>query len=185
MVINPIVGVYIPIIRIPIKGGMTIPNIRSFDCGTCSFQILHAEVPCNNPYCYIGFYLCSFSVMLYIYTCDILWYNKPRQSCIRRELKYTHTRRLKHEKGWEGSLFISRCLRKKSLTSKETIKKHLIYFEKGRILFNLVFDVLYEAIKPVSFLSDVPPRVFYSWQPLTTFQIQKYEWILSKTPRLT
>ena len=26
--INPIVGVYIPIIRIPIKGGMTIPNIR-------------------------------------------------------------------------------------------------------------------------------------------------------------
>ena len=32
--INPIVGVYIPIIRIPIKGGMTIPNIRSFDHGT-------------------------------------------------------------------------------------------------------------------------------------------------------
>ncbi len=27
MVINPIVGVYIPIIRIPIEGGMTIPNI--------------------------------------------------------------------------------------------------------------------------------------------------------------
>ena len=27
MVIDPIVGVYIPIIRIPIKGGMTIPNI--------------------------------------------------------------------------------------------------------------------------------------------------------------
>ena len=26
MVINPIVGVYIPIIRIPIKGGMTIPK---------------------------------------------------------------------------------------------------------------------------------------------------------------
>ena len=30
MVINPIVGVYIPIIRIPIKGGMTIPNISLF-----------------------------------------------------------------------------------------------------------------------------------------------------------
>ena len=29
MVINPIVGVYIPIIRIPIKGGMTIPNIAT------------------------------------------------------------------------------------------------------------------------------------------------------------
>ena len=30
MVINPIVGVYIPIIRIPIKGGMTIPYIAMF-----------------------------------------------------------------------------------------------------------------------------------------------------------
>ena len=30
MVINPIVGVYIPIIRIPIKGGMTIPHIAMF-----------------------------------------------------------------------------------------------------------------------------------------------------------
>ncbi len=30
MVINPIVGVYIPIIRIPIKGGMTIPYIAFF-----------------------------------------------------------------------------------------------------------------------------------------------------------
>ena len=34
MVINPIVGVYIPIIRIPIKGWMTIPNIATFDHGT-------------------------------------------------------------------------------------------------------------------------------------------------------
>ena len=34
MVINPIVGVYIPIIRIPITGGMTIPNIATFDHGT-------------------------------------------------------------------------------------------------------------------------------------------------------
>ena len=34
MVINPIVGVYIPIIRLPIKGGMTIPNIATFDHGT-------------------------------------------------------------------------------------------------------------------------------------------------------
>ena len=32
--LNPIVGVYIPIIRIPIKGGMTIPNIATFDHGT-------------------------------------------------------------------------------------------------------------------------------------------------------
>ena len=31
--LNPIVGVYIPIIRIPIKGGMTIPNIATFDHG--------------------------------------------------------------------------------------------------------------------------------------------------------
>ena len=38
--INPIVGVYIPIIniiRIPIKGGMTIPNIATFDHGTNAF----------------------------------------------------------------------------------------------------------------------------------------------------
>ena len=34
MVINPLVGVYKPIIRIPIKGGMTIPNTRSLDHGT-------------------------------------------------------------------------------------------------------------------------------------------------------
>ena len=34
MVINAIVGVYIPIIRIPIKGWMTIPNTRSLDPGT-------------------------------------------------------------------------------------------------------------------------------------------------------
>ena len=37
--INPIVGVYIPIIRIPIKGGMTIPNIATFDHGTCVFLV--------------------------------------------------------------------------------------------------------------------------------------------------
>ena len=34
MVINPIVGVYIPIIMIPIKGGMTIPNIATLDPGS-------------------------------------------------------------------------------------------------------------------------------------------------------
>ena len=34
MVINPIVGVYIPIIRIPIKGGMAIPNTTSLDPGS-------------------------------------------------------------------------------------------------------------------------------------------------------
>ena len=31
-------GVYIPIIRIPIKGGMTIPNIATFDHGTYRAQ---------------------------------------------------------------------------------------------------------------------------------------------------
>ena len=30
-------GLYIPIIRIPIKGGMTIPNIATFDHGTYNF----------------------------------------------------------------------------------------------------------------------------------------------------
>ncbi len=54
MVINTIVGVYIPIIRIPIKGGMTIPNIATFDHGTYrmggmghgdfSISVVHPEV---------------------------------------------------------------------------------------------------------------------------------------------
>ena len=38
--IYPIVGVYIPIIRIPIKGGMTIPNIATFDHGTYIFTYI-------------------------------------------------------------------------------------------------------------------------------------------------
>ena len=44
--INPIVGVYIPTIRIPIKGGMTIPNIATFDHGTFVIEsfALRAEV---------------------------------------------------------------------------------------------------------------------------------------------
>ena len=46
MVINPIVGVYIPIIRIPIKGGMTIPNIATFDHGTYQVTITMEK---SNP----------------------------------------------------------------------------------------------------------------------------------------
>ena len=45
MVINPIVGVYIPIIRISIEGGMTIPNIATFDYGTYeTFQLLGGDL---------------------------------------------------------------------------------------------------------------------------------------------
>ena len=43
MVINPIVGVYIPFIRIPIKGGMTIPNIATFDHGTYLAKWMHLK----------------------------------------------------------------------------------------------------------------------------------------------
>ena len=43
--INPIVGVYIPIIRIPIKGGMTIPNIGSLDHGTYDIPIYSRNIP--------------------------------------------------------------------------------------------------------------------------------------------
>ena len=43
MVINPIVGVYIPIIRIPVKGGMTIPNIATFDHGTYIYMLYSAN----------------------------------------------------------------------------------------------------------------------------------------------
>ena len=42
MVINPIVGVYIPIVRIPIKGGMTIPNIATFDHDT--YRLISATI---------------------------------------------------------------------------------------------------------------------------------------------
>ena len=45
MVINPIVGVYIPIIRIPIKGWMTIPNTRSLDPGS----MVNTQVPFSEP----------------------------------------------------------------------------------------------------------------------------------------
>ena len=39
--INPIVGVYIPLIRIPTKGGMNIPNIGSLDPGTRDSKLVH------------------------------------------------------------------------------------------------------------------------------------------------
>ena len=51
MVINPIVGVYIPIIRIPIKGGMTIPNIATLDHGThgkLTAQVVVGEIPLHE-----------------------------------------------------------------------------------------------------------------------------------------
>ena len=48
MVINPIVGVCIPIIRIPIKGGMTIPNIATFDHGT--YGIYDHICQCTTPH---------------------------------------------------------------------------------------------------------------------------------------
>ena len=38
--LNPIVGVYIPIIRIPIEGEMTIPNIATFDHGTYHLSLV-------------------------------------------------------------------------------------------------------------------------------------------------
>ena len=53
MVINLIVGVYIPIIRIPvIKGGMTIPNIATFDHGT--YTLIKYFFWTIQPSIYIG-----------------------------------------------------------------------------------------------------------------------------------
>ena len=49
---NPIIGVYIPIIRIPIKGGMTIPNIATFDHGTYylgEYVLLFPSIEQANP----------------------------------------------------------------------------------------------------------------------------------------
>ena len=53
MVINPIVGVYIPIIRIPIKGGMTIPNIATFDRGT--YRFFEIEYDNKHQQAHIGY----------------------------------------------------------------------------------------------------------------------------------
>ena len=55
-------GVYIPIIRIPIKGGMTIPNIGTFDHGT--YKPIHRNCayfyPCSRR---PGEYLLRFGVL--------------------------------------------------------------------------------------------------------------------------
>ena len=48
MVINPIIGFYIPIIRIPIKGGMTIPNIATFDHGTFGAPQMQKKTASTN-----------------------------------------------------------------------------------------------------------------------------------------
>ena len=55
MVINPIVGVYIPTIRIPIKGGMTIPTIATFDHGT--FGPRHPPVDVARNHKLMDFYI--------------------------------------------------------------------------------------------------------------------------------
>ena len=58
MVINPIVGVYISIIRIPIKGGMTIPNIATFDHGTYLF-VPYLNLMLSDPILFLIFQSCS------------------------------------------------------------------------------------------------------------------------------
>ncbi len=61
MVINPIVGVYIPIIRIPIKGGMTIPNIATFDHGTYNGVVKYVGRPYFSPFSKTGVsFSCSY-----------------------------------------------------------------------------------------------------------------------------
>ena len=40
MIINLVVGVNIPIVRIPMKGGMTVPNAWSFDPGTYRMELI-------------------------------------------------------------------------------------------------------------------------------------------------
>ncbi len=47
--INPIIGFYIPIIRIPIKGGMTIPNIATFDHGTSDLGVCGNSWTAEHP----------------------------------------------------------------------------------------------------------------------------------------
>ena len=57
MVINPIVGVYIPIVKIPIKGGMTIPNIATFDHGTHGGVIFFSKKFTPNAFRNIYIYM--------------------------------------------------------------------------------------------------------------------------------
>ena len=45
MVINPIVEVLYPVKGVPIKGGMTIPNIRSLDPRTYTRRDFRADFP--------------------------------------------------------------------------------------------------------------------------------------------
>ena len=51
--LNPIVGVYIPIKRIPIKGGMTIPNTTSLDPGTYIYIYYLYIIKYNHIFIYI------------------------------------------------------------------------------------------------------------------------------------
>ena len=70
MVINLIVGVYIPIIRIPIKGGTTIPNIATFDHGTNESNQKHSWATKKtrpyfplNPDCLIGILIMVYEII--------------------------------------------------------------------------------------------------------------------------
>ena len=81
MVINPIIGFYIPIIRISIKGGMTIPNIATFDHGTHDHYD-HWKTP-------LSLWLCFWSIhsqentgrwrcIVYLEpVCPLFWWFKP------------------------------------------------------------------------------------------------------------
>ena len=62
MVINPIVGVYIPIITIPIKGEMTIPNIGSLDPCTHKIEGFKPGVSCHTRIWCMYFYILEFSI---------------------------------------------------------------------------------------------------------------------------
>ena len=56
MVIIPILGVYIPIIRIPIEGEMTIPNIGSLDPGRYIHTLF--ENPMDDQLEFVGDSFC-------------------------------------------------------------------------------------------------------------------------------
>ena len=73
-VINPIVGVYIPIIRIPIKGGMTIPNTTRLL--TMAHIILRVNFPLHLTF--LGSHL-FFSISFVLFLRMVNPWRKPCQ----------------------------------------------------------------------------------------------------------
>ncbi len=107
MVINPIVGVYIPITWIPIKGGMTIPNIATFDHGTYvwtptppsnSGKWKFKGTPCKLRNLNVSWYL-NHSGTCKSFTCTFFWIEQVLEE-LNFGLRKNTLHSLSSAKGW-------------------------------------------------------------------------------------